>query len=162
MRTPPQRRNETSVTAKTTIFTRRGGIFVLLLPTLLLLPVFHLHPGYEHEHGSHDAHQHSLLVHADFLPISAHDKGEHQHGQSVPEDRSSPSSPQVNFVTRPTRSLALSLLVPEQIPVCLPFAAPVVSSLLLVHTWVLARDHAPPALDFAFPPTFPRSPPFRA
>jgi hypothetical protein len=150
-----------TVTAKTTIFTKRGGIFVLPLPALLLLPALHFHPAHAHTHGAHSAHQHPPLVHADFFPTPSHTEGEHQHEQRVPEDHSSPSTPQVNFVTRPGRSLALSLFAPAQTPVLLSFDVPLIPSLLLVSTRVRARDHAPPVLDLAFPPTPPRAPPFR-
>ncbi len=159
MRTQPRRGDESKVTAKTTIVTKRGGIFVLLLPALLLLPVLHFHPAHAHTHGTHGAHQHPPLVHADFLPISDHNEGEHQHHHSPPTDHSSPSTPQVNFVTLPVRSLCLSLLVPEQSLVCLPCIALVVSSLPLVHTWLFARDHAPPVQTVVFSPSAPRAPP---
>ena len=162
MRTQPQRQNEPKVTTKTTICTKRGGIFVLLLPALLLFPTLHFHPAHAHTHGTHGVHQHPPLVHTDFLPLSDHDEGEHQHDHGVPEDHSSLSVPQVNFVTRPVRSLALLLIVPERIPVCLLLEALVVSSLPLVHTWMLARDHAPPVQTFAFSPLSPRAPPHTA
>lgn len=47
------------------------GIFALLFP-MLLLPMLHLHPAYEHRLGEASGHQHQSALHADFFPDAAH------------------------------------------------------------------------------------------
>lgn len=39
---------------------------------MLLLPMLHLHPAYEHGHGEASGHQHQSALHADFFPDTAH------------------------------------------------------------------------------------------
>lgn len=62
---------------------RRVGIFALLL-SVLLLPLLHLHPAYNHAHGETEGHQHQPAVHADFFPDAAHEHEHHDdHEQGV-------------------------------------------------------------------------------
>lgn len=51
------------------------GVFVLLF-SMLLLPMLHLHPAYDHAHGEAEGHQHQVAVHADFFPDATHG---HEH-----------------------------------------------------------------------------------
>lgn len=137
----------------------RVGILALLSPALLLLPALHLHPAYEHAHGTDGAHKHPPVVHADFLPVSAHDHGGHHRGHGMPGDTSSGSLSQISFPTLLPRSLVLLPPTLEGILVSLPVEAPVASSPFLFHTWLLTKDHPPPVQDISFPPASPRSPP---
>lgn len=55
---------------------RRVSIFALLL-SVLLLPMLHHHPAYDHAHGDAEGHQHQPAVHADFFPDRTHEHGHH-------------------------------------------------------------------------------------
>jgi hypothetical protein len=142
--------------------TWRGGIFALLFPALLLLPTLHLHPAYEHEYRTGGAHKHRSIVHTDFLPSSAYDHGEHHQNHGTPDHASPQPLSQISFPTLLPRSLVFSLLALERVLGSLPVEAPVLSSPFSFHTWILTRDHAPPAQTFAFSPISPRSPPHTA
>ena|SRR5215510_9808289 len=144
---------------RSSVSTWRVGILLLLFPALLLLPALHLHPAYEHAHGAGGAHRHAAVVHVDFLPLSAHDHGEHHKGHSAPGSPSSQPPSQISFPTLPPRSLVLLPPVLKKVAISLPVEAPVVPSPFLFHVWALRRDHAPPVQACAFPPTSPRSPP---
>jgi len=62
---------------------KRVGIFVLLFP-MLLLPMLHLHPAYDHVHGEKEDHQHQSVVHADFFHDTVHRHEHHdEHDQQV-------------------------------------------------------------------------------
>ena len=137
----------------------RAGIFAFLFPVLLLLPALHLHPAYEHAHGAGGAHRHAAVVHVDFLPLSAHDHGEHHKGPDAPGSPISQSPSQISFPTLPPRSFVLSPPALEKVAISLSVEAPAVFSPFLFHAWALTRDHAPPVQACASPPTSPRSPP---
>lgn len=137
----------------------RAGMLFLLLPALLLLPTLHLHLGYEHTHGIDGAHRHGPVVHTDFLPLSAHDHGEHHKGHDAPTSPSSQPPSQINFPTLPPRSFLLLSPALEKVAISLPVGVPACLSPFLLYTWALRRDHAPPVQVCAFPPTSPRSPP---
>lgn len=62
MQTQLQRRNEKTVTAKATIFTRWAGF--------ALVTRFAFPPAHAHAHGAQGAHHYPPLVHADFLPMT--------------------------------------------------------------------------------------------
>lgn len=139
--------------------TRRAGMLALLFPALLLLPLLHLHPAYEHMHGTDEVHAHLAIVHTDFLLVSGHDHGEHDTDHGVPGDTSSHLLSQISFRTLLPRSLTLSPSALQRIPVPVLVAVLVPSSPFSFQTWVLTRDHAPPIQTFAFSPISPRSPP---
>ena len=138
----------------------RTGILACLLPILFLLPTLHLHPAYEHEHGTYGAHRHASVLHADFFPISAHDHGEHHSGHGIPDDTSSfdPYFP-IKFSTLLPKSLLLLTPVLEKVSIPILAKAPVTSSPLLFLAWALTRDHGPSVEDIGFPFPSPRSPP---
>ena len=142
--------------------TQQVGILAVLFPALLLLPLLHLHPAYEHVHGTDGAHKHLAVVHADFFSVSAHDHGEHNTDHGVPGDPSSHPLSQVSFPTLLPRSLVLSPPALQRILISLPVMVLVLSSPFSSHTWVLTRDHALPIQTFAFSPISPRSPPHTA
>jgi len=139
--------------------TWRTGVVGLLFPALLLLPALHLHPAQEHAHGTAGAHTHPPVVHADFLPFSAHEHETHKRGHDVPDNPSSWPLLQISFPTLLPRSLALWLPALEQSPLALSVEAPVLTIPFLLGRRVLARGHLPPVQDIAFPPASPRSPP---
>jgi hypothetical protein len=142
--------------------TWRSGIFAVLFPALLLLPFLHLHLAYEHAHGTDGTHTHQSVVHADFLPVSDHDHGEHHREPGVPSDTSSYPLAQISFPTLLPRSLVLSPPALQRILISLPVTVLLLSSPFSFHTWILTRDHAPPVQIFAFSPLSPRSPPHLA
>jgi hypothetical protein len=95
------------VMLKRYLSSQRVGIFALLIP-VLLLPMLHLHPAYDHGHGVTEGHEHHSTVHADFFPDATHghenqsDPG--QHGQdleatTVSLDASSHTLSQVNLLS---------------------------------------------------------------
>ena len=139
--------------------TWRVGILASLFPALLLLPTLHLHPAYDHAHGTHGAHKHAAVVHADFLPASDLDHAEHQQDHSESGDPSSRSLAQIGFPTVPPRSFILLTPALEKAPVFLSAAALVFSSPFLFPTRIPTRDHSPPIQNHSFPPVSPRSPP---
>lgn len=57
---------------------QRVGIVSLLFP-LLLLPMLHYHPAYEHVHGEARGHQHQPVAHADFFPEATHGHDHHDN-----------------------------------------------------------------------------------
>lgn len=142
--------------------TWRGEIFAVLFPVLLLLPLLHLHPAYEHAHGTDGAHTHQSVVHADFFAVSDHDHGEHHSSPGVPGDTSSSPFSQISFPTLLPRSLVLSLPALQRVLISLPVTVLLLSLPFSFHTWILTRDHAPPLQIFAFSPLAPRSPPYLA
>ena len=144
---------------RTHILPWRAGMLFLLLPALLFLPTLHLHLRYTHAHGTEEAHQHRPVVHTDFLPLSAHEHGEHHQNQGMPGDASPQPLSQISFPTLLPRSLVFLLFPLERVLGSLPVEALILSSSFSVHTWILTRDHAPPVQTFAFSPISPRSPP---
>ncbi len=138
----------------------RAGLIALLLPVLLLLPTLHLHPAQVHAHGKSGAHRHQAVFHADFLPFSAHEHGEHHTGHGLPEDSSSQPPPQISFPTLLPRGPVILPPALEKTPVSLPVAGSADFSPFSFFTRVLARDHPPPVQDFVFSPAPPRSPPY--
>jgi hypothetical protein len=142
--------------------TRHVGILAFLFPALLLLPTLHLHPAYEHTHERHGAHQHAPVVHADFLPVSVHAHGEHHRGHDVPGDASPAPLSQISFRALLSRSFEPPALTLERVPSALPVQAPISPVAVSSYTWVLPRDHSPPASNLFFPSTSPRSPPLFA
>lgn len=136
------------------------GIFAILFPALLLLPVLHLHPAYEHAHGRERAHTHSPVIHADFLPGSEQAHGNHDSGHHHrPGDSSAHTLSQIPFSTLLPRSAVASLSVLEWVVLALPTEIPVLPSPVSFHAGFFLRDHAPPVQNLAFPLASPRSPP---
>ena len=135
------------------------GLLVFLFPALCLLPAFHLHPAYEHTHGTHGIHTHLPVVHVDFLPIPDHDSGEHSRGHGLPGDTSPQPLSHISFPTLLPRSLILFTLILEKISIALPVKESSLSVSFSSYTWVLQRDHVPPLQARSFPPSAPRSPP---
>jgi len=122
----------------------RAGIVALLFPALFLLPTIHLHPGYAHTHGTDGTHRHGPVVHTDFLPLPAHNHGEHSKGHRLPDDSSPQLSSQSSFPTLLPRGPIVLPPAWEKTPVSLPIAGSAGSSLFLFFVRALARDHAPP------------------
>ncbi len=138
---------------------RGVGILALLFPALLLLPTLHLHPEYAYAHRTDGAHKHLPVVHADFLPVPAHDHGEHQRGHNVPGNTSSQPLYQISLSILLPRNPVLLLLILERAPVFFLVEAPIVSSAFSFHTWVLTTDHPLPVQDISLNPKSSRSPP---
>lgn len=139
--------------------TWRVGTLAFLFPALLLLPTLHSHPAYEHAHGTHEAHRHVSVVHADFLSFSTHDHDEHHRGHGVPGGPSAEPLFQINFPTLLPRSPVLSPPALEKVFFSLPTAVLIVASPFSFYRRLLARDHSPPAQAHHLFPLSPRSPP---
>src|SRR5262245_44572740 len=130
---------------KLCFFVLRVGVFALLLVTLLLLPTLHLHPEYEHTHGTEGAHRHGPIVHTDFLPLAAHPHGAHSKAHRVPDDTSPQPPSQVSFPTLLPRGPVVLPPALEQgkVPVFLLVIGSTDSSPFSLFARVLTRDHAP-------------------
>ena len=142
------------------------GIFGVLFPALLLLPVLHLHPATMHVHGPSGPHAHAAVVHADFFLSFAPDHSNPHRGNDASNDASDDTSSypraQIGFSTLPPRHLTLVLPAFAQIFGSLPTTAPVLTSPIAPRTRLLARDHAPPVRTAVHSPSAPRSPPYAA
>jgi hypothetical protein len=140
----------------------RVGILASLFPTLLLLPSFHLHPALEHRHGAHGPHAHPAVVHADFFPSSTSEHlGQHEE-KSGSEDVPLTLRPQIGLLMLLSRLVTLPIPLLERSLDVLAEQEVLASLLFSSHTWVLARDHAPPVQTCVFSPISPRSPPYTA
>jgi hypothetical protein len=138
----------------------RAVILLSLVPTLLLWPVLHLHPAFEHGDELSGGHTHRAVVHADFFPSSADDHSEHRDDKSSADDTTSRSLTQIHLPARSARGLA----VPARAHLLDALAIPVLLTLIVrsSHAWVRARNSFPPTFAFVLLPTSPRAPPFRA
>ncbi|MGE4094756.1 MAG: hypothetical protein AB7G75_28395 [Candidatus Binatia bacterium] len=137
----------------------RVKVLPFLLPALLLLPSLHLHPALEHRDGTHGTHTHHAVVHADFFPSSHHDHSERHEGKSEPDDVPPRFRTQISFPALLSRNVAPLAPILERVLDTLALQELLACVLLSSHTQVLARDHAPPVQNRAYPPSAPRSPP---
>jgi len=137
----------------------RGGMFVFLLPALLLLPIVHLHPDYGHAHGTASAHQRHAVLHADFLPLSSHDHDEHHQSHGVPGDASPQPPAQIGLLTLLPRVFILSAVALDRAFDTLSGHAPLPFLSSSSHRWTLPGDHPPLVQVYSVPPSSPRSPP---
>jgi hypothetical protein len=138
------------------------GVFGVLLPALLLLPVLHLHPATMHAHGPSGPHAHAAVVHADFFLSFAPDHSSPHGNNDASDDTSSYPRAQIGFSTLPPRHPTLVLPAFAQIFGSLPITAPVLTSPFAPHARLLAHDHAPPVRTAVHSPSAPRSPPYAA
>ena len=153
----PQRRNESRVTTNPIRCTKRGGICVLLLPLLLLLPTLHFHPAHAHTHGAAGEHDHVAVLHTDFFPVADHAHKTHREHHD-PEDVPS-FPPLIRLTTLLPRTPVLFTSAVQQ-----AFGVPLVESSATVcahcySTKIFTTTHAPPIQNHACSPSAPRSPP---
>jgi len=146
-------------TVRTYFLYRWRGSIAVLLPVLLLLPVFHLHPAHTHGDEPHGAHQHAAVVHVDFLPLLTDDHDAHHSDHTVPYAPSSQPLSQISFLTLLPRHVGLSLPVLHKLPVGLPTAVLALSQPFIFHTWLLPRDYVLPVQSPVLSLLGPRAPP---
>jgi hypothetical protein len=146
-------------TARTYFLHRWRGSIAVLLPVLLLLPFFHLHPAHTHGEEPHGAHQHAAVVHVDFLPLLADDHNAHHSDHSVPHAPSSYPLSQISFPTLLPRHVGLSLPVLHKLPVDLPTVTPAIVPPFIFQTWLLPGDQALPGQSPVLSLLAPRAPP---
>jgi hypothetical protein len=137
---------------------------ITLLPTILLaallLPVLHLHSGYEHDDDGH-VHQHAI-IHADFLSTAAQ---EHDHlgRESVAlSSRHLADFSQTNFSTLTVPIVKSVNLKLAHVPRFLAIDVDENNLRLVPFARVFKQEHPPPPFEVYRSPIAPRSPPVLA
>jgi len=146
-------------TARTYFLYRWRGSIAVLLPMLLLLPFFHLHPAHTHGDEQHGAHQHAAVVHVDFLPLPTDDHDAHHRDHTVPHAPLSQPLLQISFPTLFPRHVGLSLPVFHKLPVDLPTGTLAIAPSFLFQTWLLPGDQVLPVQSQVLSLLTPRAPP---
>ncbi|HIE65911.1 MAG: hypothetical protein ABGX83_04710 [Nitrospira sp.] len=144
---------------------QRVGTFALLFP-MLLLPMLHLHPAYEHVRGDAEGHQHQSAVHINFFPEVTHgherqddhDQGVLDFGLSI--DVSHHSLSQVALLPLHIgQSFQFSSVFKKNL-LALDQGSPDLSMLFHFQRGALVRLSIPPLQTSQFSPPSLRAPPY--